>query len=54
MQNDIVSYWSRGKLEFVPACPACGKEGHAKAIFSRRDNESAMPVQWHMVYCEST
>lgn len=51
MHTDIASRWSRGKLESVQACPACGNKGHVKTIFSRRDNDGAMPDQWHMVQC---
>lgn len=42
--------WSRGQLESVGNCPACGGSG-TSANFVRRDNEGSMPDQWHMVQC---
>jgi hypothetical protein len=44
-------HWSRGQLESVAHCPACGSSTRAAASFTRRDNDSSMPDQWHMVPC---
>lgn len=51
MLANLPNRWSRGQLETVVACPACGCQGHTKEAFSRRDNEGSMPDQWHMVQC---
>lgn len=51
MQTDLRNHWSRGQLEYVPHCPACGSGNRVAASFTRRDNEGAMPDSWHMVQC---
>lgn len=43
--------WSRGNLQAVPTCPACGGARRAKPVFARRDNELGMPDVWQIVCC---
>lgn len=45
------SHWSRGQLEIVAHCPACGSEKRTENNFTRRDNDASMPDQWRMVKC---
>lgn len=47
--------WSRGLLERVPTCPACGSALRCKRNYERRnsDDPSAMPDIWCMVRCAS-
>ena len=51
MQPNSQKHWSRGQLESVPHCPACGCKKPASAVFTRRDNEGFMPDQWQMLLC---
>lgn len=50
MQSNL-SKWSRGQLESVTDCPACGSKARTGLNLTRRDNEAAMPDVWHMVQC---
>lgn len=43
--------WSRGALESVSLCPACGGVKRGAKEYRRRDNEGAMPDVWTMVRC---
>ncbi|TAN08381.1 MAG: class I SAM-dependent methyltransferase [Rhodanobacteraceae bacterium] len=43
--------WSRGRLEAVPHCPACGSVRRDPHKFARRDNEGMMPDVWCVVRC---
>jgi 2-polyprenyl-3-methyl-5-hydroxy-6-metoxy-1,4-benzoquinol methylase len=51
MQIDLQSQWSRGQLEAVTLCPACGSDKRTATVFTRRDNEAALPDPWRMVQC---
>ena len=51
MHIDPQNNWSRGQLEAVVCCPACGSDSRTSTTFARRDNEGAMPDQWHMAQC---
>lgn len=51
MRIDSQHYWSRGQLETVRYCPACGSGSSTSASFIRCDNEGTMPDQWCMVQC---
>lgn len=46
-----VPRWSRGQLESVPRCPACGSKRRDQRAFARRDNEGMMPDVWRMARC---
>lgn len=46
-----VEIWSRGRLQFVPDCPACGAADRVKTTYCRRDDMEAMPDTWCMVKC---
>lgn len=48
-----IENWSRGRLQYINECPACGTGAPPKTTFNRRDNEGAMPDQWHMEQCSS-
>lgn len=43
--------WSRGRLEYVTNCPACGSAHRSELDLTRRDNEAVMPDLWRMVQC---
>lgn len=43
--------WSRGALESVESCPACGSITRNERTYTRRDNEAWMPDMWTMVGC---
>lgn len=43
--------WSRGTLERVSVCPACGGEQRDPRAFCRRDNEVLMPDVWNYYRC---
>ena len=43
--------WSRGALEDVEGCPACGSIVRKGPVYTRRDNEAWMPDLWTMVAC---
>ncbi len=45
--------WSRGALEPVERCPACGSAERDRRQFSRHDDAGVMPDIWHMVRCSS-
>lgn len=45
------SSWSRGRLEQVPNCPACGSQKTPLNVFERRDNDGMMPDLWRMAQC---
>ncbi|NRF37051.1 class I SAM-dependent methyltransferase, partial [Bacillus velezensis] len=51
MQFTPPSNWSRGQVEFVAKCPACGSNACTSAAFERRDNDDSMPDRWRMVQC---
>lgn len=42
--------WSRGMLERVSRCPACGGAPQPLS-FERRDNDARMPDRWRMLRC---
>lgn len=44
--------WSRGRLERVIRCPACGGDTPSH-VFERRDNEARLPDRWRMVRCKA-
>lgn len=44
--------WSRGRLEEVTLCPACGNNNDTSLVFERRDNDDSIPDKWRMVRCE--
>jgi len=46
-----MSIWSRGPLESISLCPACGGNKRTSRIFIRQDNDASMPDQWRMVQC---
>lgn len=50
MNIDPQNHWSRGLLEPVARCPACGSDKRA-AAFTRHDNDASMPDLWRMVQC---
>ena len=43
--------WSRGALETVDHCPACGSGKRDARRYSRHDDAGIMPDIWHMVGC---
>ena len=43
--------WSRGRLQKVPTCPACGSDARHAPFYRRRDDAAAMPDVWEMVTC---
>lgn len=43
--------WSRGNLEAVPCCPACGSQKRDPRIFARHDNEATMSDMWRVQCC---
>lgn len=43
--------WSRGALETVDHCPACGSGRRDARRYSRHDDAGIMPDIWHMVGC---
>lgn len=45
------SRWSRGDLETVARCPACGSNDRHTMAFERRDNEASLLDRWRMVRC---
>ncbi|WP_275547208.1 class I SAM-dependent methyltransferase [Pseudomonas sp. Marseille-Q0931] len=51
MNANNPGHWSRGQLESVIKCPACGSAIRISTAFERRDNESSMPDLWRMVQC---
>lgn len=51
MQVNNPNHWSRGQLEFVAECPACGSDKRTSTVSERRDNEGSMPDRWRMVQC---
>lgn len=48
---DSSAAWSRGRLEPVACCPACGSGRRDHHTLARHDNEGAMPDVWHMARC---
>lgn len=51
METKQTAVWSRGQLEHVGMCPACGSVKRAENVFERRDNDSFMPDKWRMAQC---
>lgn len=51
MKVETPAIWSRGQLESVTQCPACGSSKPARTTFERRDNEASMPDKWRMHQC---
>lgn len=51
METDKTGHWSRGKLELVKECPACGSGTPSSKISERRDNEGLMVDSWSMLQC---
>lgn len=51
MPTEPSKHWSRGQIEPVTCCPACGNDQRTATAFTRRDNEGAMPDIWRMVQC---
>lgn len=45
--------WSRGRLEEVPSCPACGNVELNTVTYERHDDAGQMPDIWRMVRCAS-
>lgn len=45
--------WSRGALEVVCACPACGSSDRTDVSYERRDNDGLFPDVWCYVECAS-
>ncbi|MGH8378502.1 MAG: class I SAM-dependent methyltransferase [Gammaproteobacteria bacterium] len=45
--------WSRGKLEAVPNCPACGSAARRPLVLTRHDDGGVMPDLWSMHACAS-
>lgn len=43
--------WSRGRLESVPACPACGSQERLGAPLSCRDHRIELPDIWTLHKC---
>ncbi len=43
--------WSRGDLEYLAACPACGEKVAGQAQYARRDDFLAMPDVWCFWRC---
>jgi 2-polyprenyl-3-methyl-5-hydroxy-6-metoxy-1,4-benzoquinol methylase len=43
--------WSRGNLEFVSSCPACGQSDKIATEYERGDEFGRMPDIWHMAHC---
>lgn len=43
--------WSKGYLQRVPRCPACGSLRRAKRMFCRRDDAKVFPDIWCMATC---
>lgn len=46
------SLWSRGKLQQVPNCPACGSGHHVPRKFERQDNDGQLSDKWRMIVCQ--
>lgn len=49
--SPAVDSWSRGRLQQVRVCPACGKSSAVSAEYARRDDALVMPDIWHVVRC---
>lgn len=45
------AHWSRGALEPVERCPACGSSKRDVRLYSRHDDGGVMPDVWRMVRC---
>lgn len=45
-----ITHWSRGRLDLMRACPACGAED-VSAIYSRRDDMLALEDTWRVARC---
>lgn len=45
--------WSRGSLEEVPDCPACGNHESNPDVYERHDDGGVMPDVWRMVRCSN-
>ncbi len=43
--------WSRGELEAVPECPACGSAARQSVTLRRHDDGGVMPDLWSMHVC---
>lgn len=43
--------WSRGGLQDVPNCPACGKLEDESVTYERHDDGGVMPDVWRMMRC---
>lgn len=51
METKQAASWSRGQLEHVETCPACGSNKRAAIVFERCDNDAFMPDKWRMPQC---
>ena len=45
--------WSRGKLQEISKCPACGSGERLARIYRRQDDSVSMPDIWEMATCAS-
>ena len=52
-RNNKNGAWSRGALESVKRCPACGSIVRNGRTYTRRDNEGWMPDMWTTVGCRA-
>tara|TARA_R110000751_G_scaffold84763_1_gene169422 strand:+ start:5983 stop:7044 length:1062 start_codon:yes stop_codon:yes gene_type:complete len=43
--------WSRGGLEYIESCPACGESDRALPAFKRGDDGGTMPDRWNIARC---
>lgn len=44
--------WSRGRLQLVDTCPACGSHARGQKSYVRQDDSMSMPDLWEMVTCQ--
>ena len=51
-ENGMQRSWSRGTLELLPGCPACGSGDVAQRI-DRKDDSGLMPDMWHICECDA-
>ncbi len=52
-QENISENWSRGALELVAHCPACGSSRRSACEYVRHDDSGVMPDLWRMARCSS-
>ncbi len=51
--REVEKNWSRGKLQSVPSCPACGSNERSATVYRRQDDSASMPDIWNMVTCKA-